>query len=96
MKESTYPETHWPPEGSDFEAKYQQAIAETDDAARCAIIEEMQREEYEEGGNIIPIFNNLIDATPTNVQGLRRSAERAQPRPLRPRLQEHLAPDLRT
>ena len=29
----------------------------------------MQREEYEEGGNIIPIFNNLIDATAANVQG---------------------------
>jgi peptide/nickel transport system substrate-binding protein len=69
LKESTYPETHWPPEGSDFEEKYRQALAETDDAARCAIIEEMQREEYEEGGNIIPIFNNLIDATAANVQG---------------------------
>ena len=26
---STYPETHWPPEGSDFEAKYLEALAET-------------------------------------------------------------------
>ena len=66
---STYPETHWPPEGSDFEAKYLEALAEPDEAARCALIEEMQREEYEEGGNIIPIFNNLIDATAANVQG---------------------------
>ncbi len=69
LQASTYPETHWPPEGSDFEAKYREALAETDEAARCAIIEEMQREEYEEGGNIIPIFNNLIDATAANVQG---------------------------
>ncbi|MBA3605523.1 MAG: ABC transporter substrate-binding protein, partial [Acidimicrobiia bacterium] len=66
---STYPETHWPPEGSDFQAKYDQALAETDDDARCAIIEEMQREEHEEGGNLIPFFNNLIDATAANVQG---------------------------
>ncbi|MDQ3469538.1 MAG: hypothetical protein M3487_07205, partial [Actinomycetota bacterium] len=64
-----YPETHWPPEGSDFQAKYDQALAETDDDARCAIIEEMQREEHEEGGNLIPFFNNLIDATAANVQG---------------------------
>ncbi len=70
LKTSIYPETHWPPEGSDFEAKYEEAIAETDDAARCAIVEEMQQEEYEDGGFIIPIFNNLLDAHAATVQGL--------------------------
>jgi peptide/nickel transport system substrate-binding protein len=69
LKTATYPETHWPPEGSNFEELYFQALAETDEAARCEIIEEMQREEYEEGGFIIPIFNNLLDAYATNVQG---------------------------
>jgi len=69
LKTATYPETHWPPEGSDFEAQYLAALAETDDDARCALIEEMQQEEYDEGGNIIPFFNNLIDATAANVQG---------------------------
>ena len=70
LKTATYPETHWPPEDSDFQAKYDEAVAETDDAARCAIIEEMQQEEYDDGGFIIPIFNNLIDATAASVQGL--------------------------
>ena len=70
LKNSTYPETHWPPEGSNFRQLYNQALAETDEAARCEIIEEMQREEYEEGGFIIPIFNNLLDATTVSVQGL--------------------------
>ena len=70
LKSATYPETHWPPEDSDFQANYDAAVAETDDAARCALIEEMQMEEYEEGGFIIPIFNNLIDATTTQVKGL--------------------------
>jgi peptide/nickel transport system substrate-binding protein len=69
LKTATYPETHWPPEGSNFEDLYFQALAETDEAARCEIIEEMQRQEYEEGGFIIPIFNNLLDAYATNVQG---------------------------
>ncbi len=70
LKNSVYPETHWPPEGSDFAANYRAAIAEVDEEARCAIVEEMQREEYEEGGNIIAIFNNLLDATTVSVQGL--------------------------
>ena len=69
LSTATYPETHWPPEGSDFEAKYFEALAETDDDARCALIEEMQQAEFDEGGNLIPFFNNLIDATAANVQG---------------------------
>jgi peptide/nickel transport system substrate-binding protein len=70
LKNSVYPETHWPPDGSDFAVKYRAAIAEVDEAARCAIVEEMQREEYEEGGNIITIFNNLVDAMAVEVHGL--------------------------
>jgi peptide/nickel transport system substrate-binding protein len=70
LKNAVYPETHWPPEGSNFAELYREAIAETDETARCEIIEEMQRQEYEEGGNIIAIFNNLIDAHAAEVQGL--------------------------
>jgi peptide/nickel transport system substrate-binding protein len=66
---ATYPETHWPPEGSNFEELYRQASVETDDEARCEIIRQMQQLEYDEGGNIIAIFNNLVDAHTAQVQG---------------------------
>jgi peptide/nickel transport system substrate-binding protein len=69
LKTATYPETHWPPEGSDFPQLYRQALAETDDEARCAIIQQMQQEEFDDGGFMIPIFNNLLDAYAANVQG---------------------------
>jgi peptide/nickel transport system substrate-binding protein len=67
---ATYPETHWPPEGSNFEGLYQQALVETDDDARCEIIRQMQQQEYDEGGFIIPVFNNLLDAHTAQVKGL--------------------------
>ena len=69
LKKSTYPETHWPPEGSNFQQLYNQALAETDDAKRCEIVQQMQQEEYDDGGNLIAIFNNLLDAYASNVQG---------------------------
>jgi peptide/nickel transport system substrate-binding protein len=69
LSTATYPETHWPPEGSNFEELYFQALAETDDDARCDLIRQMQQQEYDEGGNIIAIFNNLIDGHAASVQG---------------------------
>lgn len=69
LKDAVYPETHWPPEGSNFEELYRQALAETDEAKRFEIIREMQKMEYEEGGNIIWCFNNLIDAHASYVMG---------------------------
>jgi peptide/nickel transport system substrate-binding protein len=66
---ATYPETHWPPAGSNFEELYRQALVETDDDARCEIIRQMQQQEYDEGGNIIAIFNNLVDAHSAQAQG---------------------------
>ena len=90
LQTATYPETHWPPEGSNFRELYNQAVAETDEEARCEIIQQMQQEEYDEGGNIIPFFNNLVDATAANVQGLVARPNMLEPRPLRPRVQEHL------
>ena len=71
-----YNETHWPPAegvGSDFEELYKQAVAATDPAERSRIKKEMQRQEYEEGGYIIPFFGNLVDAHSTKVKGLRQS-----------------------
>ena len=67
---ATYPETHWPPEGSDFQANYDAALAEVDEEARCEIIHKMMKEEWETGGNIIPFYNNLVDAYGDYVKGL--------------------------
>jgi len=69
LKNAIYPETHWPSPDSDFAETYDQAIAETDDSARCEIIAEMQQEEYDNGGNLIPFFYNLVDGHAANVKG---------------------------
>ena len=66
---ATYPETHWPPAGSNWEELYNQAIAEVDQEKRYAIIREMQTQEYEEGGNIIAYFQNLLDGHASYVKG---------------------------
>jgi peptide/nickel transport system substrate-binding protein len=71
-----YNETHWPPksgEGSNFVSLYNQALKETDQAKRCEIVHEMQKEEYDNGGYIIPFFNNLVDAHSSKVQGFKVS-----------------------
>ncbi len=70
LRDAVYPETHWPPEGSDFAEKYTQALATVDQEERCAIVHEMQEEEYNDGGNIIAFFNSLLDAYHESVQGL--------------------------
>ena len=67
---SPYPDDHWPPEGSTFVEDYKAALAETDDTKRKVITDKMQTELYEEGGLIIPFFQNLLDAYSTKVQGL--------------------------
>src|SRR6516164_8497239 len=61
---SPYNETHWPPksgQGSNFEALYNQALAEPDATKRFAVMHEMQSLEYDIGGYIIPFFGDLID-----------------------------------
>ncbi len=69
LPDATYPETHWPPADSDFVDLYNQAIAEVDTDKRYAIIEKMQQEEYDGGGNIISYFQNLIDGHAAYVKG---------------------------
>jgi peptide/nickel transport system substrate-binding protein len=65
-----FPDDHWPPADSTFLADYNAAVAETDDAKRKVITDKMQTELYEEGGLIIPFFQNLLDAYNTRVVGL--------------------------
>ena len=73
LPSSPYNETHWPPksgDGSNFEALYKQALAETDQNKRIDIQHQMQQYEYDLGGYIIPYFNALIDGYASNVKGL--------------------------
>ena len=67
---SPYPDDHWPPADSTFEADYKAALAETDDTKRRVITDKMQKELYDNGGLIIPFFQNLLDAYNGRVQGL--------------------------
>jgi peptide/nickel transport system substrate-binding protein len=68
-----YNECHWPPAGSNYLSLYQQALGEVDKTKRCELIHEMQVLEYNEGGYIIPFFNNLVDAYSTKVSGFKVS-----------------------
>jgi peptide/nickel transport system substrate-binding protein len=71
-----YNECHWPPKsgsGSDYVALYTQALAEVDPTKRADIIHQMQSEEYNFGGYIIPFFNNLVDAYSSKVQGFEQN-----------------------
>jgi peptide/nickel transport system substrate-binding protein len=67
---SPYPDDHWPPADSTFETDYKAALAETDDTKRKVITDKMQTELYNDGGLIIPFFQNLLDAYSTKVQCL--------------------------
>jgi peptide/nickel transport system substrate-binding protein len=64
-----YNECHWPPKDSNYLSLYQQALAEPDKSKRCQIVHQMQMLEYDQGGYIIPFFNNLVDAYSTKVSG---------------------------
>jgi peptide/nickel transport system substrate-binding protein len=65
-----YPDDHWPPAGSTWIDDYNAALAETDDAKRKVITDKMQQELYDNGGLIIPFFNNILDGYNGRVQGL--------------------------
>ncbi|MDO8212618.1 ABC transporter substrate-binding protein [Conexibacter sp. CPCC 206217] len=64
---SPFNETHWnPPE---FVKLIDQARAELDEAKRTEIIHQAQRMQYEQGGEIIPYWSNMIDAHSAAVGG---------------------------
>ena len=63
-------ETHWPPPDSNYLDLHQQALSATDEASRCAIVQQMYALEFEQGGYIIPFFRNLVDAYGDKVGGL--------------------------
>ena len=71
-----------------------QALAETDDDARCEIIQRDAAARSTTRAGTSSRLQQPARRPRGRGAGLRRPAQRAQPRPLRPRLQEHLARDL--
>ena len=53
-----------------YDSLYRQAVATKDDALKTELCHQMQKIDYETGGEIIPFFNPSIDAAAKNVGGL--------------------------
>jgi peptide/nickel transport system substrate-binding protein len=68
LKTSPFNETHWNPPA--FVKLIDQARAELDETKRADIIHAAQKLQYEQGGEIIPYWSNMIDAHSTKVGGL--------------------------
>jgi peptide/nickel transport system substrate-binding protein len=49
---------------------YQAAVATSDPAKQADIVHQMQKIDFDRGGNIIPVFYPIIDATSTQVGGV--------------------------
>lgn len=60
--------THW--NDKEFISLYEQAVGTADPSARCDIINEMQKIEYQRGGNILWGFSNTLNAYAPNIQGV--------------------------
>jgi peptide/nickel transport system substrate-binding protein len=71
LPNSPYNETHWG--DAKFISLYKQALKTTDQAKRCAIVHEMQKMEYDNGGYLVWGFYNLVDAYSSKVVGLQPS-----------------------
>jgi peptide/nickel transport system substrate-binding protein len=66
---ATYNETHF--DNTRYNRLYRQALGTVDLEKRCALIKEMQRIEYDQGGLIIPWFKNQVSAYSTKIGGLK-------------------------
>jgi peptide/nickel transport system substrate-binding protein len=64
---SPYNGTHW--NNAKYNGLYDQAQSLVDPTKRAEVIREMQKIDFEEGGFIIPSFNQTIDLMAENVQG---------------------------
>ncbi len=73
LKTAPFNETHWDKYSGypRFVSLYRQALATVNAKKRAEIIREMQRMEYQDGGNIIWGFKNLTDAYSTKVGGFK-------------------------
>ena len=70
---AAYNETHWGLTGTPYLSLYKQAVAAPTAAKRHELVIEMQKLEYNQGGYIIPFFNNLLDAYSAKVAGFQPS-----------------------
>ena len=70
---AAYNETHWGLTGTPYLSLYKQAVAAPNAAKRHELVLEMQKLEYNQGGYIIPFFNNLLDAYSSKVVGFKPS-----------------------
>ena len=77
LSTSPYNATHW--SDDEFNALYDKALSTTDAAARAAVIEDMQRIQYERGSLLIAASFDGLDATSTQVNGLRSNESWAFP-----------------
>jgi peptide/nickel transport system substrate-binding protein len=69
---SPYNETHWPDSAdSKFLSLYKQALGTVDREKRGAIMREMQKMEYDNGGYIVWGFSTLLDGYTTKLKGLK-------------------------
>ena len=68
LPDAPYNQTHWnDPRWIDL---YTQAKAELDESKRTSIVHDMQKLQWEEGGEIIWSFANQVDAVSTKVSGI--------------------------
>jgi peptide/nickel transport system substrate-binding protein len=73
LPSSPYNETHWPgTKDAKFLALYNQAVKTVDRTKQRAIMHEMQKMEYDDGGYIIWGFSTLLDGYSTKVKGFRK------------------------
>jgi peptide/nickel transport system substrate-binding protein len=70
---AAYNECHWGLTGTPYLSLYKQAVAAPTAAKRHELVIEMQKLEYNQGGYIIPFFNNLLDAYSAKVAGFQPS-----------------------
>jgi peptide/nickel transport system substrate-binding protein len=69
---SPYNETHWPAAADQkFLSLYNQALQTVDRKKQKAVMHEMQKMEYDDGGYIIWGFSTLLDGYSTKVKGLK-------------------------
>lgn len=66
---ATYNETHF--NNARYNRLYRQALGTVDLDRRCALIKQMQRIEYDQGGLIIPWFKNQVSAYSSRIGGLK-------------------------
>lgn len=73
LSTSPFNETHWDkyPKYKKFLSLYNQALGTVDRAKRCDVIAEMQRLEYNEGGNLVWGFYNNVSAHSSKVGGFK-------------------------